>query len=250
MSDTNTSGIPTHPEGIGRHRLPIVVEQTALTFKGSSFTLTVVHLTTSDLNRIKTELTTKATQAPAFFQDTSVVLDFQAINEQPIDIKGLLAILRANGTHPLGVRHADVFQQTEARALGLAIFPPTRKDESRPPQPEPRVIKPKLWTQPVRSGQQVYAAGGDLVVLGMVNSGAEVLADGHIHCYAPLRGRALAGVKGDVEARIFTYCLEAELLSVAGFYRVIENVKELPSDVRSKPAQISLSGERVIIEAV
>lgn len=249
MSDSNNSSIPTHLEGVGRHRLPIVVEQTALTFKGSSFTLMVVHLTTSDLNRIKAELTTKTTQAPAFFQDTSIILDFQAIDGQPLDLKALLEILRASGTHPLGVRHADVFQQTEARALGLAIFPPMRKDESRPQQPESRV-KPKLWTQPVRSGQQVYAAGGDLIVLGMVNAGAEVLADGHIHCYAPLRGRALAGVKGDVDARIFAYCLEAELLSVAGFYRVVENVKELPPNVRGKPAQIYLSGERVIIDPV
>ncbi|CAK0742707.1 putative septum site-determining protein MinC [Gammaproteobacteria bacterium] len=249
MPDFSSPTIPILIEGSSRHRLPIVADQTALTFKGSSFTLTVAHLTTPDLDRIKKELKTKTAQAPAFFQDTAVVLDLQAIDGQALDLKTLLDILRNNGTHPLGVRHADVFQQTEARALGLAIFPPTRKDEPRTSSPEMR-IKPKLWIQPVRSGQQVYAAGGDLIVLGMVNSGAEVLADGNIHCYAPLRGRALAGVKGDSEARIFTYCLEAELLSVAGFYRVVESVKELPADVRAKPAQIYLSGERVMIEAV
>jgi septum site-determining protein MinC len=245
----NPPVIPILLEDVGRHRLPLVVEQTALTFKGSSFALTVAHVTTTDLERIKRELTAKTAKAPAFFQEMAIVLDFQAIDGQPLDLRGLLDMLRSYGTNPLGVRHADVFQQTEARALGLAIFPPLRKDESRPPPPEPR-IKPKLWTQPVRSGQQVYAPGGDLIVLGMVNSGAEVLADGHIHCYAPLRGRALAGVKGDLDARIFTYCLEAELLSVAGFYRVVENVKELPAEVRAKPAQIYLSGERVMIESV
>jgi septum site-determining protein MinC len=242
--------IPILLEGLGRQqRLPLVAEQTALTFKSSSFSLTVAHLTTTDIGRIKRELTAKTAQAPAFFQDTSIILDLQAIDGQSLELQELLDTLRAHGTNPLGVRHADVFQQTEARALGLAIFPPIRKDESRPPQPDPRV-KPKLWAQPVRSGQQVYAPGGDLIILGMVNSGAEVLADGHIHCYAPLRGRALAGVKGDTEARIFTYCLEAELLSVAGFYRVVENVKELPAEVRAKPAQIYLSGERVMIESV
>jgi septum site-determining protein MinC len=250
MSDSNPPVVtPTPTEGASRYRLPLVSEQIALIFKGSSFTLTVAHLTTTDLDRIKRELTNKTTQSPAFFQDTSVVLDLQAINGQPLELRALLDTLRASGTHPLGVRNADVFQQTEARALGLAIFPAIRKDEFRPPPQEPRV-KPKVWTQPVRSGQQVYASGGDLIVLGMVNAGAEVLADGNIHCYAPLRGRALAGVKGDNEARIFTYCLEAELLSVAGFYRVVENVKELPSDIRAKPAQIYLSGERVMIESV
>ncbi|CAK0773280.1 septum site-determining protein MinC [Gammaproteobacteria bacterium] len=131
-------------------------------------------------------MTAKVAQAPAFFQDTAVVLDLQAIDGQPLDLRALLDTLRSHGTHPLGIRHGDVFQQTEARALGLAIFPAVRKDESRPPPSESRA-KPKLWTQPVRSGQQVYAPGGDLIILGMVNAGAEVLADGNIHCYASLR---------------------------------------------------------------
>ena len=166
-----------------------------------------------------------------------------------MNLRALLDTLRDHGIHPLGIRYGGALQQTEARSLGLAIFPASRKDESRTVAQGLRG-KPKLMTQPVRSGQQVYAAGGDLILLGMVNAGAEVLADGNIHCYAPLRGRAIAGVKGDTEARIFTSCLEAELLSVAGCYRVVEDVKDLPPEVRSKPAQIYLSGERVIIEPV
>lgn len=247
MPELNFSNTPILLEGENRQRLPLINEQNALVFKASSFQLTIARLASTDLTRIKTELNIKTNQAPAFFQDISVVLDLQAVDVPSLDIKSLIEIFRGHGIQILGVRHANNAQQIEARALGLAIFPIARKEETRSNDSK---IKPKIWAQPVRSGQQVYAAGTDLIVLGMVNSGAEVLADGNIHCYAPLRGRALAGVKGDNEARIFTYCLEAELLSVAGFYRVIESVKELSVEVRGKGAQIYLSGERIIIEAV
>ena len=99
---------------------------------------------------------------------------------------------------------------------------------------------------PVRGGQQFYAADTDLVVLAGVNQGAEVLADGHVHVYGPLRGRALAGARGNTDARIFTTCLEAELLSIAGTYRVIEN--DLPDQLRGKPAQVFLEGDSLRIE--
>ncbi|CAN5438508.1 septum site-determining protein MinC [soil metagenome] len=103
-----------------------------------------------------------------------------------------------------------------------------------------------LIDKPLRSGQQVYARGGDLVVLAVVNFGAEVIADGSIHVYAPLRGKAIAGAKGNTEARIYTTCLEAELLSIAGIYRTGET--ELPKDVLGKPAQIRLQGEKLVME--
>ncbi len=242
---------PNQPprDGVGSPRAFHVVGQPALIFKGSSFPLTVAHLTTVDAERIERDLTTKVAQAPAFFQDTALVLDFHAIEGQPLNFRALLDSLRTHGVHPLGVRNGDASQMAEARSLGLAVFPPSRKEDPRA-APQGVRAKPKLMTHPVRSGQQVYAAGGDLVLLGMVNAGSEVLADGNIHCYAPLRGRAMAGVSGDVEARIFTYCLEAEFLSVAGCYRMVEDIRDLPADVRSKPAQIYLSGERVVIEAI
>ncbi len=234
----------------GGGRLSVSLEQPGLSFKGSSFSLTVVHLNTSDLEQIDRELASKVAQAPAFFQDTALVLDLHGIEGQTLDLPRLVNILRAHGTQPVGVRHGDISQQTEARSLSLAVFPALRREEPRlTAQPGMR-SKPKIWTQPVRSGQQVYAAGGDLILLGMVNAGSEVLADGNIYCYAPLRGRAMAGMKGDVEARIFATCLEAELVSIAGYYRVVEDVKDLPADVRSRSAQVCLSGERVIIEPV
>jgi septum site-determining protein MinC len=106
-------------------------------------------------------------------------------------------------------------------------------------------------TKPLRSGQKIYARGGDLVVLAMVNRGAEVIADGNIHVYAPLRGKAMAGARGNTSARIFSLCLEPELVSIAGIYRTTE--KELAGDVLGKPAQVYLSDdgtEKLIIEAL
>jgi len=100
--------------------------------------------------------------------------------------------------------------------------------------------------KPVRSGQQIYARGGDLVVLAIVNFGAEVIADGSIHVYAPLRGRAMAGARGDATARIYTTCLEPQLVSIAGMYRTTDN--ELPENVRGKAAQVRLEGEKLIFE--
>ncbi|CAK0770386.1 putative septum site-determining protein MinC [Gammaproteobacteria bacterium] len=226
-------------------------EQAPVIFKGSSFTLTIAHVTTGDLDRITRELTDKIAQAPAFFQDIPLVLDFQSLESSSVDLDALVKVFRTQRMNPLGVRNATPEQQATARALGLSFFATSRREEARPTPPvvEPRV-KPRVSTQPIRSGQQVYAPGGDLVLLGMVNSGAEALADGCIHSYAPLRGRALAGIKGDKEAHIFTYCLEAELLSIAGSYRVIENILDLPIEVRGKPAHIYLSSDRIMIDPI
>jgi septum site-determining protein MinC len=106
--------------------------------------------------------------------------------------------------------------------------------------------------KPLRSGQRVYARGRDLVVLAMVNAGAEVVADGHIHVYAPLRGKAIAGAAGDVSARVFALGLEPELISIAGIYRTSEH--PFPSDVAGKPAMVWLqsdaSGDKLMMEPI
>ena len=100
--------------------------------------------------------------------------------------------------------------------------------------------------RPLRSGQQIYAKGCDLVVLAVVNVGAEVIADGNIHVYAPLRGRAIAGARGNASARIFSTNMEPQLVSIAGTYRTTETA--LPADVLGKPAQVRLDGEKLVFE--
>jgi septum site-determining protein MinC len=137
---------------------------------------------------------------------------------------------------------ADIFSSvdsdlpTEAAATAVA-------ENGRATRPEPALV----IDRPLRSGQRIYAKG-DLIVLGLVSNGAEVIAEGNIHIYAPLRGRALAGVHGNHDARIFCTCLEAELISIAGIYRTTEN--PLPADVLGKPVQIRLDEEKLLIESL
>ena len=136
-------------------------------------------------------------------------------------------------------------------ASANAVAAPTTPAESAAtasltPPPTPPRRHAVVVDKPLRSGQQVYAKDADLIVLSVVSFGAEVIADGNIHVYAPLRGRALAGAHGDTSARIFTTCLEPQLVSIAGIYRTTE--KELPADVLGKPAQVWLDGDSLVIE--
>ena len=126
--------------------------------------------------------------------------------------------------------------QTASETTPEPVAPPPREIVREVPGPATLVID-----KPLRSGQKVYARGGDLVVLAMVNQGAEVVADGNIHVYAPLRGKAMAGARGNTQARIFSLCLEPELVSIAGVYRTSEN--PLPPHIAAQPAQIRLSAD-------
>jgi septum site-determining protein MinC len=125
---------------------------------------------------------------------------------------------------------------------------------AEPPQPQivREVPVPAHGTlvidKPLRSGQQVYARGGDVVVTAVVSFGAEVIADGNVHVYAPLRGKAIAGARGNTEARIFTTCMEAQLVAIAGIYRTAEVA--LPAEIAGKPAQISLDGKKIVMSAI
>ncbi|MDR6374489.1 septum site-determining protein MinC [Paraburkholderia caledonica] len=151
-----------------------------------------------------------------------------------------------------GASAADL---ADAANSGASTVPAnqTAATASVEPAPAPAAEPVRLATssqtmvveKPLRSGQRIYAKG-DLVVLGLVSYGAEVIAEGNIHIYAPLRGRALAGVQGNHDARIFCTCLEPELISIAGIYRTTEN--PLPADVLGKPVQIWLEDEKLMIE--
>jgi septum site-determining protein MinC len=145
----------------------------------------------------------------------------------------------------VGVQNAQPAQLEAASQAGLASFAPNAASQPRSvPAAAPAAPKTRLVTEPVRSGTQIYARGSDLIVTAPVSAGAELVADGNIHVYGVLRGRALAGASGDAAARIFCTRLEAELVSIAGHYLVSE---QLPAGVQSAPVQIALVDEQLTI---
>ncbi len=184
-----------------------------------------------------------------------------------LDLAALLPLLRRHRLQPVGVVGATAAELSQAADLGLAEAPeapaPMARAEPRVETVVQQVIKEVVVERqvevpvmseartvfvdkPLRSGQQVYAKGADLVVLALVNHGAEVIADGNIHIYAPLRGKAIAGARGNTDARIFAQCLEAELIAIAGIYRTTEN--PLPDNVRGKAAMVRLDGEKLLMD--
>jgi septum site-determining protein MinC len=177
--------------------------------------------------------------------------------DTPCDWPALLQLLRGWSLVPVALTGAAQLSAADcqaAQAAGLAIAEASATAPVAPasppavatvaaPAPERHTV---VLDRPLRSGQQFYARDADLVVLGLVSHGAEVIADGHIHVYGALRGRAIAGAKGRTDARIFAQSLEAELLAVAGTFRTSE--KPLPPEVLAKPAQVRLEGERLVFE--
>ena len=160
---------------------------------------------------------------------------------------------------PIAVRGGSAAQMAAAQAAGLLVAPdaaPMRAEAA--PVEVQEVIREvvrevpvpsagaMVIDKPLRSGQQVYARGTDLIVMALVSHGAEVIADGNIHVYAPLRGKAIAGARGNTDARIFSTCMEPELLSIAGNYRTTDVA--LSADIVGKPAQVRLVGEKMLIE--
>jgi septum site-determining protein MinC len=218
-----------------------------LVFKGNAYTLTTLQLLSLDIAHIQAALADKIAQAPKFFEHIPLVLDLQKLSAEldDIDLLGLLECLRQHKLIPIGIRGANLPLQEKALEQGLACLSDTKVTETPQPKESKTQVKSqpsastptRIITQPVRSGQQIYVPGGDLIVLATVSHGAEILADGNIHVYAPLRGRALAGVMGDTNTYIFCQSLEAELISVAGQYRISEQLKET---TWQQAAQISL----------
>jgi septum site-determining protein MinC len=222
--------------------------------KGSLFTLTVMYLHQTECDIIASHLAAKVKQAPGFFNSTPVIIDLETLSnpDATVDFVGLYDLLRAQGLVPVGVRNGSADLQSAAVLAGLPLLPEgraavaTKKSDKGSDEPMPG-RRNKILHQQVRSGQQIYVPEGDLIVLGAISPGAEVLADGNIHVYGPLRGRALAGVKGDTETRIFCHSLEAELVSIAGRYKVIE---ELDAAERGKSVQVYLSKDRLVVESL
>ncbi|MNJ61122.1 Septum site-determining protein MinC [compost metagenome] len=186
-----------------------------------------------------------------------LALDKLPAGEGPIDLPGLMRVCRHHGLRTLAIRASRIEDIAAAIAIDLPVLPPSGARE-RPVEPEPEVKKPepppapvpppepaikptRIITTPVRGGQQIYAQGGDLVVVSSVSPGAELLADGNIHVYGAMRGRALAGIKGNTRARIFCQQLTAEMVSIAGQYKVSEDLRRDP--LWGTGVQISLSGD-------
>ncbi len=199
-----------------------------------------------------------------YYSDECAVLDVGQIDCTEVDWTALIALIKAHGIHVVAVRNAPESAEDQITTLGLTIdlgskvAPVLATPEPEPvpvPQPAPAqavmpaaTLPPMIIDTPVRGGQRIYARGTDLIITAVVNSGAEVIADGSIHIYAPLRGRALAGASGNTEARIFAMSLEAELVSIAGIYRTFEN--GYPPLAANSPLQIKLNGDKIDVVAI
>lgn len=267
-------------------------EEPAFKIKNANFPLFVLHINTTDTDKLKSELEARLIQTPDFFSNAPMVLGLSAIEDSEIipDFADLATYMRVLGMPTAGVLGGSPEQREAAVQAGLGLFPDTparpalqptngtyphansmpqlqpelpgfemeidtTEDESsqlpKIPQPDDTLPEPHLRStmvidKPVRTGQRIYAKGADLVVLAIVNAGAELIADGDIHIYAPLRGRAIAGAHGNQGARIFVQRLEAELISIAGCFQVFEN--GVPENVRGKPAQVYLDGSRLVFQ--
>jgi septum site-determining protein MinC len=212
-----------------------------------------------------------------FFEDEFAVIDIAAIaHETPaIDWPALVALLKKYRLNAVAVRGAGPEMADAIRAHGLALDDGSSgvraRDTSEPPDaaaspapaappapapipepvpaaPAPLPVSAMIIDTPVRAGQRVYARGSDLIITAVVNNGAEIIADGSIHVYAPLNGRALAGASGNPEARIFALSMQPELVSIAGVYRTFDD--GIPADLARQPAQIRLVGDRLDISSL
>jgi septum site-determining protein MinC len=239
--------------------------------KSASLTAVSLVLKTPDLLALEADMQQRWGDTPDFFNHDAVVIDLSALAGGPAKVAfaTLIPLLQRYRLTPAGVRGGNPEQMQAALEAGLGEAPQATTGAPRVERVEvikevvrevrvevpvevpvqvPMATSTMIIDKPLRSGQQVYAKGADLIITAVVNHGAEVIADGSIHVYAPLRGKAIAGAKGNTNARIFSTCMEPELLSIAGTYRTTEN--PLPADVVGKPAQIRLDGERLVYQAI
>lgn len=223
----------------------------SIRLRGTTVPVIAVMLRDADAARLEAELQQKIDEAGDSLAGGLGVIDVSVLAGQPLDVAALAQMVRRLGLHPVAVQGADAACETQAHALGLALLPaesgagtrsvrPIRQvaeapppappsAESQPPQVQasakpvpPEARSAMVITTPLRSGQRVYARGRDLVLLSSSSPGSELIADGHIHCYGPLRGRAVAGASGDTDAQVFALDFQAELVSIAGVYKAFE----------------------------
>ncbi len=241
-----------------------MTQTSVLELKADTFTFPVLQLLGNDMDAVATELGQKTEQTPELFQNTPVVIVRHKLagTQASVDFPLLVGLMRGYSMIPIGVRGGNTHQNEMAEMMELPILsetggrtlssagqqaPAASKASKAATQTKKNTIPNanRFVTRPVRSGQRLYAPGGDLIIMGPINSGAEVVADGNIHVYGTLRGRAHAGVKGNREAHIFCRDLRAELISIAGRYRV--NVAMDPA-ICGKPVHVYLKGQSLAID--
>jgi septum site-determining protein MinC len=244
--------------------------------KSSQLPLVALLIKTVDHQQVINDLSQqfgKQSDSPDFFDNDPLLIDFSNLTfaDGQSFFKNLIQTLLDCRLKPIAFRGATGNLTNMALKSGLFEAPAdTQRSKSTAKSkqvstPSIEVVRevikevvreipgPSVMVidKPLRSGQKIYARGTDLVVLAMVNQGAEVVADGNIHVYAPLRGKAMAGASGNVNARIFSLCLEPELISIAGIYRTSEHL--LAADIQGKPAQVRLSNDgqdKLLFEAL
>jgi septum site-determining protein MinC len=232
--------------------------RTVIDIRYSEVGLVQVRIRTTDPRAILDELGRRVAAAPHFFRRIAVCLDLSALEKTPevAEIHAVIEAVRRVGMLSVGLAGDAVELETVASALNLPILSsirtPTRPapvlepGQAAPTTPEPAPapadsnVSTLIHNQPVRSGQRIYARNRDLIVNAGVAAGAEVIADGCLHVYGPLRGRAMAGARGDPAARVFCQEFDAELVSIAGVFRVFETI---PAELAGMPVQAWLAGE-------
>lgn len=233
-----------------------MTQKKALEFKGRMLSLTRARILDPDVAAITAQLQDFARQMPQAVKGMPVVVEADA----PLDLQVVVAAMREVGLQPLGVVDGPLAES--AQRLGYAVLPaeaagrtgrasaPAATATAEPPV-APAEAAPaarrstRIITEPVRSGQQIYAPDTDLIVLNTVSAGAEIAADGCVHVYGTLHGRAIAGARGDTAARVFCRKFRSELVAVAGVYAVAE---QMQGELRNQPVQVSLAGGKLVFE--
>ena len=223
-----------------------------MAFKGEMSMLNILHLSVIDIQQVIELLQSKIEDAPQFFLDSSLVIDCQELGEKcsELDFSKLHVAIKDAGFIPVGVRNVPDNCIKNIKQSGWSIM-----RASKPAQKTVKDTKQKNEVQkescvevvnkPLRSGQQVYAPDGGVVVLHQTSAGSEILAGGSVHIYGAMRGRVLAGVNGAKCARIFCQSLEADLVAIAGCYQLLDDAD---TDLKGLPAMIRLEGDRLIFE--
>ena len=224
--------------------------------KSATLPLISVVLRTAETASLAQEVERRLADQADFFDQDPVLIDLSQLPPGgDVDFVALVQSLRRLRVVPVAVRGARTDQMDAARAAGLVDAPdlpaarpvPATSPAAAAPA-APSAMPTMVIDRPLRSGQQVYARNCDLIVMAAVSNGAEVIADGNVHVYAPLRGKAIAGARGNTAARIFATCMQPELVSIAGIYRTAET--PLPPDIEGRAAKISLVGEKLVIESL